>query len=216
MPLTYDQQKNLRSLIDNAGAGTYEEVRNELYDHLVQATESRMADGLSFTDAQGGALEEMGGRNGLLNIEQGYETAAKKQAFDLFLAYIPLYFKSLRWAFPIALAIVIKLYIPVQFYLWVSVAGILSFMLIMTGILKRWSYGITEYNTDTHPKSLRAFAISHCAQFLAPALIVANYILIRREVLDFIPALILVLVYLLADYCLAFVAHAKKTWLEVA
>lgn len=40
MPLTYDQQKNLHRLIDNAGAGTYEEVRNELVSCLVQAVES--------------------------------------------------------------------------------------------------------------------------------------------------------------------------------
>jgi len=73
MSLTYDQQKNIRSLIDNAGAGTYEEVRDELYDHLVQAIEDEMARGSSFTDAQHEALQVVGGENSLQRIGRNYE-----------------------------------------------------------------------------------------------------------------------------------------------
>lgn len=216
MPLTYDQQKNIRSLIDNAGAGTYEEVRNELYDHLVQAVEDGMAQRKSFTEAQHEALADMGGDAGLVNIERGYVQAAQRQAGKLFKAYLPVYLKSLRWILPLALGMAIDNYVPQKLYMWVSAAGILGFMLAMNYILKRWNYGISDQGMEGHPVSLRAFVIGTYSQIVTPGLIVLNLFLTKNEALGFLSLALLLLIYLLADYCLAFVRHARKNWLEIA
>lgn len=109
MPLTYDQQKNIRSLIDNAGAGTYEEVRNELYDHLMQAVEDGIVRGNSFANAKQDALVEMGGETGLVNIEKGYIKAAKRKVWYLFRAFLPEYLESMRWLLPLALGLTLNL-----------------------------------------------------------------------------------------------------------
>ena len=216
MPLNYDQQKNLRSLIDNAGAGTYEEVRNELYDHLVQATESRMAEGLPFTDAQGEALKEMGGEWGLNNIEEGYKEAARQQAGRLFGSFVLVYLKSLRWTIPLVLVTVIRLYISAQFHLWVGLSSVILFMLVVVAMLKRWNYGNPEQYKAGHPVSLRAFVIAERGGFFAPGMMITCTFLSKDEPLYILSTTALLLIFLFADYSLAFVAHARKTWLEIA
>lgn len=217
MILTYDQQKNLRRLIDNAGAGTYEEVRNELYDHLVQAVESRMErKGVPFTEAQQEALEEMGGASGLLSIEQGYIEAAKKQSWLLFRAFVPIYLASFRWLIPILLGILFKYFIPTKMYFYAGTILFIAFLVIAYQTLKKWSYGTAEQGFDGHPVSLRAFVIAERGKFFCMGLVLANMILTPKETLGPIATATLFLTFTLADFGLAFVLHARKTWLEVA
>ncbi len=214
MPLNYDQQKNLRSLIDNAGAGTYEEVRNELYDHLVQATESRMTDGLSFTEAQSGALEEMGGEAGLVDIGKGYVKAAKRKVWYLFRAFLPAYLKSARCLLPLALGMTLNLNILFP------IVGISAYLYFLKRKFTAWGYvwggGEFHQTRARYPLSLRADILMKKVSILIFISGVSVHFLIGNGLPVAINIGLATLALILTDYSLAFVAHARKTWLEVA
>ncbi len=211
MPLTYDQQKNIHRLIDNAGAGTYEEVRDELYDHLVQAVESRMeAKGVPFTEAQQEALEEMGGASGLKTIELGYVQVAEKQVWRMFKAFFPVYFKSMRWLIPLALGLTINQ------YTWVSVVAIFGYLVLIPPALGSWHSWNLGSKSSGFPVSLKMCTLKKRAALLVPTLGLVCSLLLGIQVQGIIPIALLITIYTLADYCLAFIQHTRKTLLEIA
>ncbi len=217
MPLTYDQQKNILSLIDNAGAGTYEEVRNELYDHLVQAVEDGMARGSSSPNAKRNALAEMGGEAGLVTIEKGYIKATKRKVWHLFRAFLPVYFKSVRWLLPLALGLTLNLHI------WFPLIGISAYVYIFMHKLKAWGYGWgfgwggVLYQTRTHyPLSLRADVLRQKAIMLVFIPYFSTTLLFGNGLPVAVNIGLATMVLTLIDYSLAFVSHARKNWLEIA
>lgn len=210
MPLTYDQQKNIRSLIDNAGAGTYEEVRDELYDHLVQAVEGSMARGNSFTDAQQEALEEMGGEAGLVYIKESYVRTAEKQVWRMFRYYAPTYLKSLRWLIPLALGLAINQ------YTWVSVVAILGYFLLIPPTLGNWWIWTFDPQDQGTPVSLRLYTLKNQVAMFIPAASTAILFMLNGQDWMVFEIVLLVAVFTISDYCLAFVRHARKNWLEIA
>lgn len=209
MPLTYDQQKELRSLIDNAGAGTYGEVRDELYDHLVQAVESRMeSEDIPFPEAQRQALEEMGGASGLKTIELGCVQAAEKQLWQLFKAFFPVYFKSLRWLIPLALGLTINQ------YTWVSVVAVFGYLLLIPpGSWHAWNF---DLKSQKSPISLRVYTLKKRLALFLPVSGIAASLLLGIQVQGVVSTALLIAAYALIDYCLAFIQHTRKIWLEVA
>ena len=210
MSLTCDQQKNIRSLIHNAGAGTFEEVRDELYDHLVQATEGRMGQGLSFTEAQCKSMEEMGGESGLRDIQAGYLRTAEKQVWRLFKAFFPRYIKSLRWLIPLALGLAINQ------YTWVSVVAIFGYLVLIPPALGSWHIWNLDLKSQGSPVSLRAYALKKRVALFLPALGLVCSLLLEIQVRGLISVALLITVYTLADYCLTFVSFARKVCLEIA
>ena len=214
MPLTYDQQKNIRSLIDNAGAGTYEEVRNELYDHLVQAVEDRMVRGSSFTNAKQDALAEMGGKAGLVSIEKGYIKAAKRKVWRLFRAFLPVYLKSMRWLLPLVLGLTLNLHI------WFPLIGISAYVYFFRRKFKTWGYGWgggVFYQTRTqYPLSLRADVLMKKASMLIFIPCVGVHFLIGNGLPVAVNIGLAIVVLTLVDYSLVFIGHARKNWLEIA
>ena len=211
MSLTHDQQENLRSLIDNAGAGTYGEVRDELYDHLVQAVESRMeAEGVPFTEAQQQALEEMGGARGLKTIELACVQAAEKQLWQLFKAFFPVYFKSFRWLIPLALGLTINQ------YTWVSVVAVFGYLLLIPPALGNWYSWNFDLKSQKSPISLRVYTLKKRLALFLPVSGIAASLLLGIQVQGVVSTALLIAAYALIDYCLAFIQHTRKIWLEVA
>lgn len=210
MPLTCDQQENIRSLIDNAGAGTYEEVRNELYDHMVQAVESRLATGSSFAEAQNEDLEEMGGVWGLKTIESGYVRTVEKQIWRLFKAYLPLYVKSFRWLIPLALGLTINQ------YTWVSIVAIFGYLLLIPPALGKWYTLNFDLKSQGPPVSLRVYIVRKRLGLFLPASGVVSSLLLGIQVQGAVSIALLIVAYAFMDYCLAFILYTRNTWLEVA
>ncbi len=213
MPLSSDQQKNIRSLIDNAGAGTYEEVRDELYDHLVQAIEGGMARGKSSADAQQGALEEMGGESGLVKIEKGYVKATKRKVRHLFRAFLIVYLKSARWLIPLVLGLTLNLYILFP------LIGISIYVWFVMRKFKAWRYswtGMLFSQTHTRPISLRA----HVLRRKAVLLIIVPYFCVNFLIGNGLPVEVniglVTIALIVVDYSLAFIDYARKNWLKIA
>lgn len=214
MSLTYDQQEEIRSLIDKAGAGTYEEVRNELYDHLVQAVENGMARGSSFDNAKRNALAEMDGAAGLVNIEKGYIKATKRKVWYLFRAFLPVYLKSMRWLVPLALGLTLNLYI------WFPLIGIVAYMYFLRRKFTAWGYGWAGgafYQLRTQCSlSLRADILMKRVSTLIFISCVGVHFLIGNGLPVEVNIGLATVALALVDYSLAFVSHSRKNWLEIA
>lgn len=214
MTLTYDQQKNIRSLIDNAGAGTYEEVRDELYDHLVQATEGSMAQGRSFTEAQQEAFTEMGGKEGLFAVEKGYIKATKRKVWHLFRVFLPVYLNSMRWLLPLSLGLSLNLHIIFP------LVGIVTYLYFLRRKFIAWGYrwaGGEFYQTrPQYPRSVRAKVLMKKVSVLIFISGVGVHFLIGNG-LPVVANIGLAMVALAAvDYSTAFISYTRKNWLEIA
>lgn len=216
MSLTYDQQKNIRSLIDNAGAGTYEEVRDELYDHLVQAVEDEMARGSSFTDAQHEALKVVGGANCLQRIGRNYEITIRKQINSLMKAYAWIYLKSLRWLAPIVLGITIRFLIPVGYAFWANIVVSIIFIIAVRNTSKDWNYSFYDPKYTKNPVSLRASVLVARGVFMLPSLLVASEFVAHNAPFGKIFSAVFLIIYVLSDFFIAFFFDARKNWLEIA
>jgi|GEM_PF-1404269 hypothetical protein len=144
MPLAHDQHKNIRSLIDTSGVGAYEEVHDELFDHLVQAIESRMSDGLSFTQGQQQAPEEMGGMAGLANIEAAYIRTTEKQVWQSCKAYSAVYLQSFRWVIPVAPGLILRFFFAEAHFMWVSMGTWAIFLSMLYLPARRWNYSLAK------------------------------------------------------------------------